>query len=126
VPETLADLASHRAVSLRSITTGALTPFEFVEASGKIAKIEMASPFSVTGTESFRDAVLLGLGLGQLPVFHIERDLADGRLVRVLPDQPLPSAPVSILYPRSRQLSPRVRLFIDWAVGRFTERRDAA
>jgi hypothetical protein len=26
---------------------------------------------------------------------------------------------VSVLYPRNRQLSPRVRLFIDWIVERF-------
>ena len=39
--------------------------------------------------------------------------------MRVLEDHPLPPAPVSILYPRSRQLSPRVRLFIDWVVGQF-------
>lgn len=118
-PETPADLARHQAVSLRSLTTGALTPFEFVHPHG-VERIEVASPFSVTGTESYRDAVLLGLGLAQMPVFHIERDLAEGRLVRVLAEHPLPSAPISILYPRSRQLSPRVRLFIDWAVQRFT------
>ncbi|MFS2109689.1 LysR substrate-binding domain-containing protein [Sphingomonas sp. Sphisp140] len=118
-PETPADLAHHQAVSLRSLTTGALTPFEFVRPHG-VERIEVASPFSVTGTESYRDAVLLGLGLAQMPVFHIERDLAEGRLVRVLAEHPLPSAPISILYPRSRQLSPRVRLFIDWAVQRFT------
>lgn len=118
-PEAPADLARHQAVSLRSITTGALTPFEFVRPHG-VERIEVASPFSVTGTESYRDAVLLGLGLAQMPVFHIERDVAEGRLVRVLAEHPLPSAPISILYPRSRQLSPRVRLFIDWAVQRFT------
>jgi len=118
-PETPADLSRHRAVSLRSLTTGALTPFEFARPDG-VERIEVASPFSVTGTESYRDAVLLGLGLAQMPVFHIERDLAEGRLVRVLAEHPLPSAPISILYPRSRQLSPRVRLFIDWAVQRFT------
>jgi len=119
MPEAPADLVRHQAVSLRSITTGALTPFEFVRPHG-VERIEVASPFSVTGTESYRDAVLLGLGLAQMPVFHIERDLAEGRLVRVLAEHPLPSAPISILYPRSRQLSPRVRLFIDWAVQRFT------
>ena len=121
MPRAIADLADHRAVSLRSITTGALTPFEFVRGSD-VERVEMATPLSVTGTESFRDAALLGLGLAQMPVFHIERDLAEGRLVRVLAEDPLPAAPVSILYPRSRQLSPRVRLFIDWAVGRFTDR----
>jgi DNA-binding transcriptional LysR family regulator len=37
----------------------------------------------------------------------------------VLKDFPVPSAPVSLLYPRSRQLSPRVRVFLDWVVGEF-------
>jgi DNA-binding transcriptional LysR family regulator len=54
-----------------------------------------------------------------MPVFHIERDLAAGRLVRVLADYPVPPVPVSILYPRNRQLSPRVRLFIDWSALQF-------
>ena len=74
----------------------------------------------MTGTETFLDGVLLGLGLAQMPLFHIERDLAAGRLVRVLPDYPVPAGPVSVLYPRNRQLSPRVRLFIDWIVQRFS------
>lgn len=123
-PESLDDLARHQAVSLRSITTGALTPFEFVE-NGGVRRIDMPSPLSVTGTESFRDGVLLDLGLGQMPVFHIAQDLAEGRLVRVLDGYALPPAPVSVLYPRNRQLSPRVRLFIDWAVERFATDRSA-
>lgn len=117
-PDSLADLAAHRAVCLRSLTTGALTPLEFL-LEEKLVRVDVPAPFSITGTESFRDAVLLGLGLAQMPVFHVERDLAEGRLVRVLADMPLPSQPVSILYPRNRQLSPRVRLFIEWATQRF-------
>lgn len=118
IPETPADLARHKAVGIRLLSTGALTPFEFTDA-GKPTQPAIATPLSVTGTESFRDAVLLGLGIAQMPLFHIEQDLAEGRLVRLLEPYAVPSAPVSILYPRSRQLSPRVRLFIDWAVGRF-------
>ena len=118
-PETIEDLAHHLAVGLRSITTGVVTPFEFVTTTG-LMRVEMAAPFSVTGTETFLDGVRRGLGLAQMPVFHIERDLAAGRLVQVLPHHPLPAGPVSVLYPRSRQLSPRVRLFIDWIVQRFS------
>jgi DNA-binding transcriptional LysR family regulator len=117
-PLTPGDLAQHRAVGLRSITTGALRPFEF-ETTGGLKRIEMAAPLSVTGTESFLAGVRLGLGLAQMPLFHVERYLADGRLERVLTEFPVPSAPVSILYPRNRQLSPRVRMFIDWAVQQF-------
>ncbi len=121
IPKSPADLVHHRAVCLRSITTGLLTPFEFLTADG-LTRMEMVTPFSVTGTESFRDAVLLGLGLAQMPVFHIEHDLADGRLVRVLAEHALPPGPVSVLYPRNRHLSPRVRLFIDWIVQQFSAR----
>ena len=117
-PETPADLANHRAVGIRLVSSGALTPIQFLE-GGVPVRVDVPAPLSVTGTESFRDAILLGLGIAQMPVFHIADDLAAGRLVRILKDYPVPPAPVSILYPRSRQLSPRVRLFIDWAVERF-------
>jgi DNA-binding transcriptional LysR family regulator len=122
-PQTPDDLKGHRAVGIRLISTGALTPIEFVRGRSGVKRVDMAAPFSVTGTETFRSGVLLGLGLAQMPVFHIERDLAEGRLVRVLADYPVPSAPVSILYPRNRQLSPRVRLFIDWVVQRYAGMR---
>lgn len=117
-PRIPADLAAHRTVGIRLVSSGALTPIEFIQ-NGAPFRVDMPAPLSVTGTESFRDAVLLGLGFAQMPVFHIAQDLAEGRLVRILADHPVPSAPVSILYPRSRQLSPRVRLFIDWAIDRF-------
>ncbi|MGF6710291.1 DNA-binding transcriptional LysR family regulator [Luteibacter sp. W1I16] len=118
-PMSLDDLRNHRAVCLRSVTTGALRPFEFVEA-GEVTKVDMTVPLSVTGTESFLEAVRLGFGLAQMPLFHIERDLAEGRLRRVLASYALPPGPVSILYPRARQLSPRVRVFIDWVIQQFS------
>lgn len=118
-PTSPEDLAHHRAVGLRSITTGALRPFEFETARG-LSRFELAAPFSVTGTESFIVGVRLGLGLAQMPLFHVEADLAAGHLERVLSDFPVPTAPVSLLYPRNRQLSPRVRVFIDWAAQQFT------
>jgi DNA-binding transcriptional LysR family regulator len=37
----------------------------------------------------------------------------------VLSDWPTPSVPVSLLYPRNRQLSPRVRVFIDYVMRAF-------
>jgi DNA-binding transcriptional LysR family regulator len=123
-PQALDDLAQHEAVGLRSITSGAIFPFEFTGAA-VVRHIPMAGPISVTGTESLRDAVLLGLGLAQMPVFHVERDLVAGRVVRVLADYDVPPAPVSVLYPRNRQLSPRVRLFIDWTVQQFANAQTA-
>jgi DNA-binding transcriptional LysR family regulator len=55
----------------------------------------------------------------------VEDDLTAGRLVVVLPDRPLISAPVHILHPFGRQIPLRVRIFIDFLVnelGGFTNR----
>ncbi|MCK0208672.1 LysR family transcriptional regulator [Starkeya koreensis] len=125
VPETLEELSRHRLVGIRRLSTGALTPVVFQTQDGPRA-IEMAAPFSVTGPESYLLGVQLGLGLAQLPRFHVERDLAGGRLVELLRQTPPLPGPVSLLYPRSRLLSPRVRVFIDWAARRFSEREGPA
>ena len=49
----------------------------------------------------------------------VDTDLANGTLIEVLPDCPPPSVPVSLLYPRNRQLSPRVRVFIEYVMRAF-------
>ncbi len=120
-PMTVADLPRHHAVGLRSITTGALTPFEFVRGD-EVETLAVPTPFSVTGTETYLDGVLRGIGIAQLPHFHVAEHLARGTLVRILADEKVPSAPVSLLYPRNRQLSPRVRVFLDWAASNFVPR----
>jgi DNA-binding transcriptional LysR family regulator len=121
MPASIDDLGRHRLVGIRRFGTGHLAPVEF-QIAGRLQRIEMAAPFSVTGPESYLLGVQLGLGMAQVPRFHIERDLARGALIELLADTPPPSAPVTLLYPRSRQLSPRVRVFLDWAAQAFATR----
>ena len=120
-PASIDDLANHRLVGIRRLSTGNLAPAEF-QVGSQLQRVEMQAPFSVTGPESYLLGVQLGIGLAQVPRFHIERDLASGALIELLPETPPPSAPVSILYPRSRQLSPRVRVFLEWAAQEFAKR----
>jgi DNA-binding transcriptional LysR family regulator len=56
----------------------------------------------------------LGLGLVQVPRYHLADDLATGRLVVVLSDYTPEPTPVMALYPGVRQLLPHVRVFLDW------------
>lgn len=121
-PAKLSNLETHKMVGIRSLTTGALRPLQFVD-KGRSQSLTPPAPVSVTGPESYRSATLLGLGLAQMPLFHIDDDLRRGRLIEVLADFPVPTVPVSLLYPRSRQLSPRVRVFIDWALKSFQDDR---
>ncbi|MDB5566322.1 MAG: LysR family transcriptional regulator [Tardiphaga sp.] len=114
-------LEGHRMVGLRSLTTGRLRPMEFL-IDEKLRSVPLPVIMSVTGPESYLATARLGLGLVQVPRFHAEADLADGTLMQVLDAFPPPPVPVSLLYPRNRQLSPRVRVFIDWLMRAFGER----
>jgi DNA-binding transcriptional LysR family regulator len=105
-------------VGFHSSASGTLLPLEFV-LDGNVRKVTLHTTVSVNGAESLVAAARLGLGLIQVPRYHVEADLKRGTLVTVLPDCPPSPTPVSLLYPRNRQLSPRVRVFIDWLVPAF-------
>lgn len=115
-PDALAD--GHWMVGFRSSATGGVLPLEFT-IGGKVCNVTLPTIVSVDGAESYLAIAQLGLGLIQIPLYHIEDALRAGRLVRILEDFPPTRTPVSLLYPRSRQLAPRVRVFIDWLVGVF-------
>ncbi|MGX1994057.1 LysR family transcriptional regulator [Xanthomonas axonopodis pv. cassiae] len=125
MPTQLEALDQHRMVGLRSITTGVVTPLEFQTAQG-LRTFALPSPLSVTGTESYLACIRLGLGIAQVPRFHVAHDLQQGTLVEILRDTPPPSNPVSLLYSRARQPSPRVRVFLDWAAGEFARQAGVA
>jgi DNA-binding transcriptional LysR family regulator len=122
MPEHPDRLDGHQMVGFRSSATGTLMPLEFI-VDGKVREITIPATISVNAAESLHAAARCGLGIIQVPRYHIERYLASGELVQILREYPLTETPVSLLYPRNRQLSPRVRVFIDWLVKIFAQHR---
>ena len=121
MPNDVGALDGHRMIGFHSSATGALLPLEFtVEGAPRLVALPAA--VSVNGAETLVAAARLGLGLIQVPRYHIAVDLKRGALVEVLPAFPPSPSPVSLLYPRNRQLSPRVRVFIDFLVSAFGAR----
>ena len=117
-PRTLEDLERHRMVGFVSSATGQVIPLEF-SVDGTLRNLTPHVVVAVTAAETMVSAAKLGLGLIQVPRYHVSADLEAGRLVEVLKDfRPSPT-PVSLLYPHGRQLSPRVRVFIDWLTEEF-------
>jgi DNA-binding transcriptional LysR family regulator len=55
-----------------------------------------------------------GLGIAYLPDFAIGRQLREGVLVTVLDDYTDRSGPLRVLWPSSRHLSPKLRVFVDF------------
>lgn len=66
-------------------------------------------------------AALDGLGIMLQPVELVRDQIADGRLVPLLPDYPVPSRPLHILYAPDRRLTPKLRSFLDFSVAKFSD-----
>lgn len=122
MPQNLQSLAAgHRMVGFHSTATGGILPLEFTVRE-EITNVTLPTTVSVNAAESYVTAARIGLGLIQVPRYHVVTMLTAGELVEVLPQFPPTPTPVSVLYPRNRQLSPRVRVFIDWLVQEFADR----
>lgn len=114
------ELATHQAVGFFSSQQDIRYPFTF-QIDGQTREYDLGGWMRVNDAESYVACALSGCGLIQLPRFHVEGHLRAGRLVEVLADWPAPGLPVSVLYPYHRQLSPRVKVFVDWASGLYAE-----
>ncbi len=121
MPEHPHALDGHRMIGFRSSATGGVLPLEFI-IEGDVHEVTLPATVSVNAAESYLAAAKLGLGLVQIPRYHAEYALRAGDVFEVLPDFPPTSTPVSVLYPRNRQLAPRVRVFIDWLGKLFVAR----
>jgi DNA-binding transcriptional LysR family regulator len=113
----------HERVGLLSPDTSEITPRVF-SAAGKVRQVTL--PWSVTGAETNFASACLGLGLIQAPRYRVTSELANGALVEVLADFPPSPLPVHVLCSHTRQLSPRLRVFIDWMAEQFRQRLSPA
>jgi len=63
-----------------------------------------------------------GAGIVRLAEFHISEDLRSGRLVQLFPDeQDQTEEPIYVLYQERRNLSPRIRAFVDFVERAFAD-----
>lgn len=113
IPQQAEQLALHQAVSFFSSDHNISYPFSFV-INGKTEDFPAKGWLAVNDAEAYTAAALAGCGLIQVPEFRIRPLLQSGALTEVLSHLQSPPLPVHVLYPQHHQLSPRVRVFIDW------------
>ena len=64
-------------------------------------------------------AMLAGAGIGFVPTFVAGRNLAEGRLISLMPDYQPVESELSVIYPPGKNLSAKVRTLIDFLAARF-------
>ncbi len=119
-PKTPDDLRLHYCLHYGNLATGA--QWKLVGPDGD-HWVPVKAVLCANNGEVLRDAALRGLGIALLPVFIVGKELEEGRLVAVMADYEPPPVAVYALYPPSRYLSAKVRVFLDFLVARFAEAR---
>ena len=118
LPTSTESLKHHQTVAYLSSVAGMDASLDFI-IDGKMMTCPLRSTVSVTGAELYTEAALAGLGLIQVPRYRVATHLEKGSLQHLLTECTVPTMPVSVLYPQNRQVSARVRVFIDWLSEQF-------
>lgn len=110
VPQKPGDLKSHACLHHRFATSGKLEPWPL---RGR-KDIELPTAVVVNTIEPLIYMAEQGLGIACLPDFAIRGQLTEGTLVAVLDDHIDHEGTFRMLWPSSRYLSPKLRVFVDF------------
>lgn len=113
VPE---DLARHAWVALTLLPTP-LT-WTFVQA-GETRSVRMSAALRTDSAATLRALLRHGAGVSVLDQLSAEAGIANGELVRLLPDWQLPRGGIWAVHPPGRHVPAKVRAFIDFCRGMF-------
>jgi DNA-binding transcriptional LysR family regulator len=110
------DLREHAALTYGFLLTG--NQWKLTGADGD-HWIQPSWSLCANNAEVLRDVAVKGHGIGLIPTFIAGDALRAGALKTILADYHAPPLTLYAIYPPTRHLSVKVRLFIDFLVERF-------
>lgn len=111
----------HRLVSYVSSQTGRAVPFRFERGAVK-TEIKVEHRMGVNESNAHLAACVAGLGIVQTFAYAAESSLHDGALVEILKPWRPALYPFHVVYPQTRHVTHRLRVFIDWLLEVFPAR----
>jgi DNA-binding transcriptional LysR family regulator len=113
IPQEPNDLRSHSCLHHRYATSGKLERWP-LRRGRKDIQIDLPTTAVANTIEPLIHMAEKGLGIACLPDFAIRRQLREGALVAVLDDYVDHSGMFRMLWPSSRYVSPKLRVFVDF------------
>jgi DNA-binding transcriptional LysR family regulator len=116
IPQHPNDLREHACLTYGHLATG-----NQWKLTGPDGDHWIAIPWTLctNNAEVLRDAAVRGRGIALLPTFIAGADIQQGRLSTILTSYKAPEISIYAIYPETRHLSLKVRVFIDFLVERF-------
>ena len=118
VPKRAADLARHRLLLLSAISSRRTVPWQAIEGKNRDDLLPQPSVVS-TDMGFLKEVALADGGIAFVPTILVEREIAEGKLQRLLPRQQMIGSTLYLLHRRTRILPPKVRAFRDFILASF-------
>jgi len=116
-PRRPADLIGHNCLEFSYRQTG--TEWHFTGPDGTKESVRVSGRLKVNNPQILHTAALNGDGVEFDPTFIVGPDIAAGRLVELMLNYRPVETDLSVVYPPGRQLSAKVRSFVDFLAKRF-------
>jgi len=113
IPRTPEELSTHRCVNYVSHRTGRVLDWEFAR-DGRKVELTLDGVLAVSDHDAYVAAGLMSFGIVKVANYMARPYLESGQLTQVLTDWTAEKFPISVMYPKSRHLSAKVRVFVDW------------
>ncbi|ASV88023.1 lysR substrate binding domain protein (plasmid) [Ochrobactrum quorumnocens] len=113
VPQVPEDLLRHRCMHHRYANSGKLEPWPLAR-EGKDLRIVLPTTTIASTLEPLVNLAENGFGITCLPHFAVAQQIAERKLVPVLNDYTAEAGIFRVLWPTSRYLSPKIRVFVDF------------
>lgn len=111
-PQRVDDLKNHHCLTVRNLRSGRMVDWQFM-LEGKVQDVSVEGRLIFDSGDALVDAAVGGFGIAQVMDFAVRDELDAGRLVPVLGDVAGRSRAISLVYPPSRQYSPKLMAFAD-------------
>jgi LysR family transcriptional regulator for bpeEF and oprC len=112
------DLARHNCLSFLIRDTGAIRDWRF-RRGGEDFSIQPKGDMSFNDGGALTIAVRGGYGIAQIQDYYADHAIAAGEVEPVLANFNPSPTPISLVYPQTRHLSPKVRAFVDFMIAQF-------
>ncbi len=116
VPKRSRDLAQHDCILFPSWTSGGT--WTLTGTRGKV-QVPVNGRLTINNLDGVRRAALAGCGLALIPQAHCQGEAQRGELVRVLPGLKRMAGGLYVVYPRTRFMRAKLRVFVDYLTQAF-------
>jgi DNA-binding transcriptional LysR family regulator len=121
MPEEPADLAAHNCLRYAYYPYG--DEWRFADGKGVEQSVKIAGNVVSNSAETLRYLTVTGKGIFLAPSFVVFEDIAEGRMVRIMPKFHPIEFTINAIYPNRSHLPTKVRLFLDLLAERFADHR---